>query len=56
MATARIVLSSLGAYDLPVSMRQSLHFMLPVIHFRPRGQEKAAGSNTLAEIFLALQP
>jgi choline dehydrogenase-like flavoprotein len=55
LPTAKIVLSSLGAYDRPVLIRQSLHFYLPVIHALPPRQREAAGMNSLAEVFFAIR-
>ena len=55
MPTARIVLSSLQAYDRPLPLKQSLHFMLPLAHFFPARVPSGDNASSLAEIFIALQ-
>jgi choline dehydrogenase-like flavoprotein len=55
MPTARIVLSSLQVYEKKLPLKQSLHFMLPVLHFFPGLTPSAENICSLAEIFIALQ-
>jgi choline dehydrogenase-like flavoprotein len=55
MATARIVLSSLHAYERDLPLRQSLHFTLPVLHLFPTLTPSRKDACSLAEIFIALQ-
>jgi len=55
MPTARIVLSSLKAYNRTLHLKQSLHFLFPVLHFLPGLKHSGDRASSLAEIFIALQ-
>ncbi len=55
MPSARIVLSSLKAHNQTLPLRQSLHFLFPVLHFLPGLKHSSHRAFSLSEIFIAMQ-
>jgi choline dehydrogenase-like flavoprotein len=52
LASAAIVLRSLGAYDRPVTFRDSYYFMLPMLSWRAAPGFERGNLQTMAQIFL----
>ncbi len=55
LPTARIVLSSLKAYERAVPLKQSMHFIFPILHVFPGPSSPNDNAFSLAEIFIAFQ-
>lgn len=52
LATAAIVLRSLGAYDQPVTFRDSYYFMLPMLRLRGAPGFERGNLQTMSQIFI----
>ncbi len=52
LASAAIVLRSLGAYDQPITFRDSYYFMLPMLRLRGAPGFERGNMQTMAQIFI----
>ncbi len=55
LSTTRIVLESLGIYDVPLLLRDSQYFLLPFLRYRAAPMVASEKLHTLCQVFLRLQ-
>ena len=56
VATTRLLLASLEAFDRPVRMQDSQYFLLPLLRLRGVPAPRREALHTLAQLFLELRP
>jgi hypothetical protein len=56
VATTRLLLASLEAFDRPVLMQDSQYFLLPLLRWRGVPAPRREALHTLAQLFLELRP
>jgi choline dehydrogenase-like flavoprotein len=56
VATTRLLLASLEAFDRPVIMKDSQYFLLPLLRLRGVPAPRREALHTLAQLFLELRP
>ncbi len=55
LPTSRLVMNSLGVFGKPVTMKDSQHFYLPLLHsWRPRPDPRTEAINSLVQIFIEI--
>ena len=55
LSTARIMLTSLEAYDQPIHGADNCYFLLPLLRYRGRADASEEALHTLAQIFIEVQ-